>query len=251
MRMKQVIRVILFLGVILTVVSFYLFLYFYPAVKTMNRIKRETTDVQMKIGNMEKTLLLIRRPDEREKESVALQDRRLQNELKRTDAIQESDSGRDKTEAYLKELALRTGIGALAVTRLAPSNRLAGIRLQSFSVPGMSARNLSLDFSARLKPALAFLASIQPDFAYLIVDHLEIRESNPDPGFLVIIKAAFLGPAEVLPGGNEPEIDIDSTLPLGPITAIPDEETAAPDLSGEWTRRLFVAPPPGPAVEEQ
>ena len=251
MKAKQVIRVILFLGAILTAVSLYLFLYFYPAVKTMNRIKRETSDVRTKIGNMRKTLSFIRLPDEKEKERVALQDRRLQSELKRMDTAPTPDSWRDKTEAVLKELALRTGIGTLEITRLTPSDRLAGISIRSFAVPGLSARNLLICFSARLQPASAFLASIPTAFANLIVEHLEIRESNPKPDFRVIVKEAFLGPPEFPASGNETEIDIDSTLPLGRITEIPDEEIATPVLSGEWSRMRFVAPPPDSAVEKK
>jgi len=251
MRAKQVIKVILFLGAILTAVSLYLFLYFYPAVKAMNRIKRETSDVQTKIGNMGKTLSFIRLPDEKEKERVAVQDRRLISELRRMDAGPAPDSGLDKTESYLKELAIQTGIKTLKITRLPTSDQLAGISIRSFAVPGFSARSLSLGFSAQLKTASAFLASIPAAFANLIVEHLEIRESNPEPDFRVIVKAAFLGPTEVPAGGNEAEIDIDSTLLLGRVTEIPDEETAAPDLSGEWPRIRFVTPPPNPAVEKK
>jgi hypothetical protein len=251
MRTKPVIRVILFLGAVLTVVSVYLFLYFYPAVKTMNRIKRESTDFQMKIGEMRKRLSFIRLPDEKEKERVAFQDRRLFSELKRTDPVPAPDFRQDKTEHHLEELAIRTGIGRLDVTRRTPSDRLAGINVRSFAVPGLSSRSLSLAFSARLKPASAFLASIPAASANLIVDHLEILESNPEPIFLVIVKVAFLGPPEVPAGRNETEIDIDSTLPLGRITEIPDEEIAAPDLSGEWSRMSFVAPPPGSAGEKK
>jgi hypothetical protein len=250
MRAKQVVRSILFLGAILTAVSLYLFLYFYPAVKTMNRIRRETADVQMKIGNMRKTLSVIRLPDDKEKERVVLQERRLQSELKQMDAAPTPDSRRNKTEAVLKQLALRTGIGTLGITRLTPSDRLAGISIRSFAVPGLSARSLSLCFSTRLDTASAFLASIPAACANLIVEHLEIRESNPEPDFHVIVKEAFLGPPEVPANGNEAEIDIDSTLPLDRVTEIPDEETVAPDLSGGWTRMRFVAPSPGPAVEK-
>lgn len=251
MRTKPVIRVILFLGAVLTVVSLYLFLYLYPAVKTMNRIKRETTDFQMKIGDMRKRLSFIRLPDAKEKERVAFQDRRLLSELKRTDPVPATDSQHDKTERYLNEIAHRTGIGRLDIARRTPSDRLAGINIRSFAVPGLSVRSLSLAFSAPLKSASAFLASIPAASANLIIDHAEIRESNPEPDFLIIVKVAFLGQPEVPAGGTEAEIDIDSALPLGRITEIPDEEIAAPDLSGEWSRMRFIAPPPGSMGEKK
>lgn len=251
MKAKPVIKVILFLGAMLTVITFCLFLYFYPAVKAMNRIKRDTTDYQMKIGNIRKTLSFIRLPDEKERAQVALQDRRLRSELKRTDPVPAPDPRLDKTETDLKELALRAGIGRLEITRFPSSDRLDGIGIRSFDVPGLHARSLSLGFSAQLKPASAFLASIPAAFANLIIDRLEIRESYPEPDFRVIVKVASEGPPEVPAGGTETKIDIDSTLPLGRITEIPDEEIAAPDLSGEWSRVRFVAPPPAPAVEKK
>lgn len=251
MKTKPIIRIILLLGAVVAVISLYLFLYLYPAVKTINRIKRETSDCQIKIGDIQKRLSFIRLPDEKEREKVAFQNRRLRSELERTDPVPAPDSGQDKAEAYLKELALRNGIGRLEITRRTPSDRLAGVGIRSFAVPGLSARSLSFGFSARLKQASAFLASISAASANLIADHVEIRESSPEPDFRIIVKVAFLGPPEVPFAGDEAEVDIDSTLPLGRITEIPDEEIAAPDLSGEWSRIRFVAPPPGSVVEEK
>ena len=74
----------------------------------------------------------------------------------------------------------------------------------------------------------------------LSVHQVEIREAIPNPDFLVLIKAAFLGFSQIPRGETEADIDIDSTLLLGRVTEIPADAIDAPDPSGEWNRFLFV-----------
>jgi len=241
------------LGLLLGLI-FYLFGYFLPTVKTINRVKRETRDARLRVSDFRRVSERFKSSDQAERRFFQDIDKRLTDFLPGIRDRSEYQRRRDEGFSIIVSRARRSGVSDLLLAyesdagaemkverRLASADRLrASMFTAQFAtqrnechrwlvdgasppmdvnLDGMNGRSFCLVFAAKLKHGLGLLNSLPWGIAGLQLDRCLLMGKGRLPFFVVLVKMHFRDFAQPprVPGGGNGTIDENAPLLLSPL----------------------------------
>ncbi|MCK5058213.1 MAG: hypothetical protein KAT34_16290 [Candidatus Aminicenantes bacterium] len=212
MRKRNVmIRITAILSVLL-LIFLYLILYFFPAVKDINRLKREVKNTRLKIEEFVEIERRFSFPDKKERKYFAKAEREFERKVPRVRGKGELARLIRSISGYFSGLAEKEGVANLSL-KSELDEPAVNVR------DNLKYRRMYMSFSGDLKKGLNFINHIPRCDSYLTADRITLSTREDSLLFSTVVKIYyFAGPAAGSKHGREYEagleIDFDSEVLL-------------------------------------
>lgn len=219
---------------ILFLILIYLVLYFFPTVKSINRLKRETKDIYSKIEEFGKIETNFSFPDEREQHYFLGAGREFKSKIPKIRGKGDYIDLLAAISDYLVNRARKDGIPDPGIK---PGADQEGITVEG----NLKYRTVILSFKGNLRSGLLFINHIPWGDFYLVPGTITLTRGDSFPVFLLTVKIYYFAGKSASSGGKQGKsvdegltIDVDAGILTDKVYHNIPGESRKRELQGDF-----------------
>jgi hypothetical protein len=183
----------------IVLIIIYFLLYLFPALKSINRYKRQLKDMNLKILDFTRMESDFSFSDERERSYFARTDGELLGKIPEVRTREDFITLFTKISNYIQKLAEKDGILNLV---LKPDEEQKGVLGKGFSarLKNVKSHTITLSFTAKIKTAVNFINHIPWSDYYLSEDRILVSAGDIFPYYIVFLRIYYIDLREQIAG---------------------------------------------------
>ena len=247
MRRKNLFIKITGIVSLISLILIYFLLYFIPALKSINRYKRQLKDMNLKISDFARMESDFSFSDERERNSFAQTDRELPGKIPEIRTREDFVTLFTKISNYIQKRAEKDGISNLVMKSDEEQKRAPG---KGFSarLKNVKSQSITLSFTGEIKKAVNFINHIPWSDYYLSEGRILVSAGDILPYYIVFLRFYYIDLQEQTAGlvkdseKNQESLIIDhnSEVLLNRINPEFTEPFPKKELPPEFGRKIFL-----------
>jgi hypothetical protein len=238
---------------IIVLIIIYVLLYLFPALKSINRYKRQLKDMNLKILDFAKMESDFTFSNERERSYFTRTDRELPGKIPEVRTREDFITLSTKISNYIQKRAEEDGISNL-VMKSHEGQKEGPAKGFSARLKDVKSHTITLSFTGKIKNAVNFINHLPWSDSYLSEDRILISAGDIFPYYIVVLRIYYIDLQEKTAGVEKDRkenqenlvIDYDSEVLLNHIDPELTEPFPKTELPPEFGRKIFtkrVAPP--------
>lgn len=176
---------------LIVLIVIYVLLYLFPALKSINRYKRQLKDMNLKILDFTRMENDFTFSDEGERSYFAQTDRELLRKIPEVRTREDFNTLSTKISNYIEKLAKKDGILNLVMK---PDESQKGAPGKGFSerLKKVNSHTITLSFTGKIKNAVNFINHIPWSDYYLSEDKILVSAGDIFPDFIVLFRIYYI-----------------------------------------------------------
>ncbi len=246
MRLKNLFTKIAGILSLIVFIIIYVLVYLFPALKSINRHKRQLKDMNLKILDFTRMESDFSFSNEQERSYFARTDRELLEKIPGVRTREDFVTVSTTISNYIKKLADKDGILNLVIKSHEEQKGAVEKRF-SARFKNVKAHTITLSFTGKIKNGVNFINHLPWSDYYLSEERILVSAGDTFPYYIVLLKIFYIDLQEQAPGvekeGEENQeslvIDYESEVLLNRIDPALTEPFPKKELPAKFGRKLF------------